>query len=593
MTNADLNEYIKYYIEHDQTRRAIMLTGSWGSGKSYYIQNELIPFLAKEENGKHQCVIVSLYGLKDTIDISKNIYLECRLKRITAEKSEMIESMKLAGTTIIKGISSYFGVDLSKSDENMRKLYESIDLSGKLVVLEDIERSNIDILNILGYANNIVEQDGVKVMLVANEDEIIKYHNSEPDEHGKTQKIYEKRTLNYLKMKEKTVCDTITFSGDVVQAMQNILMSFNCEILSYFSDEVSIEQIRNMSRMNLREINLRTFMYSCQKTMDICQKFKIKDNKYIENIYYSVYQFSETIKESGNFPEWKGDSLLSTELGNSKYPLYRFCYDYIRWQQLDVDILQATFDQQDELRLYDRHGATDDVDLNIIYYYQENYERDVLDALKRIEVRLDDPKDIPLYSYGRLAFNIVKLHTLLKYDYTESKGKMVKNMRGKGDKIDSELLFLPAGEIDDDKQRELFTSFSQEIIESMNFHSEVVEGFSYNPDDIRAFYMQAKKQKEIVFANHAFICKFDLQKLENMLFSCSPSQIRDFRDLLSSFYRYATANDFLEADRTFMEELTKALIARLDITQPESDRIVRLQLDGLIKSLNQFIKQLS
>ena len=51
MTNSELNQYIRHYIEKDRTNRAIMLTAQWGAGKSHYIRNELIPFLQKEENG--------------------------------------------------------------------------------------------------------------------------------------------------------------------------------------------------------------------------------------------------------------------------------------------------------------------------------------------------------------------------------------------------------------------------------------------------------------------------------------------------------------------------------------------------------------
>lgn len=67
MNNDELNTYIKHYIEHDKTNRAIMLTASWGTGKSYYIQNELIDFLQKEENGNHKCIVISLYGIIDAI----------------------------------------------------------------------------------------------------------------------------------------------------------------------------------------------------------------------------------------------------------------------------------------------------------------------------------------------------------------------------------------------------------------------------------------------------------------------------------------------------------------------------------------------
>lgn len=41
MTYQELNQYILHYLTEDKTKSAIMLTGPWGTGKSYYIQNEL------------------------------------------------------------------------------------------------------------------------------------------------------------------------------------------------------------------------------------------------------------------------------------------------------------------------------------------------------------------------------------------------------------------------------------------------------------------------------------------------------------------------------------------------------------------------
>lgn len=41
MTNNELNKYIRHNIEKDHTNRAMMLTGPWGCGNSYYIR-ELI-----------------------------------------------------------------------------------------------------------------------------------------------------------------------------------------------------------------------------------------------------------------------------------------------------------------------------------------------------------------------------------------------------------------------------------------------------------------------------------------------------------------------------------------------------------------------
>lgn len=51
MTNKQICEYMKHYIEKDKTNSAVMLTAPWGKGKSFFIQNELIPYLKK--NGNH------------------------------------------------------------------------------------------------------------------------------------------------------------------------------------------------------------------------------------------------------------------------------------------------------------------------------------------------------------------------------------------------------------------------------------------------------------------------------------------------------------------------------------------------------------
>ena len=109
MTNKELSSYIKHYVEKDKTKSAIMLTGEWGTGKSHYIKNELIPFLA--ENGGHKSILVSLYGLSGISEISKSIYLEARLGVLNA-KSEGIAAGKLGVTTVIKGVSSFFGIEL-------------------------------------------------------------------------------------------------------------------------------------------------------------------------------------------------------------------------------------------------------------------------------------------------------------------------------------------------------------------------------------------------------------------------------------------------------------------------------------------------
>ena len=104
MTNNELNDYILHYIKADRTHSAIMLTAGWGTGKSHYIKNKLIPFLSQQEHGNIQCIIVSLYGLTQLSEISKSIYIESRLKKFMPG-SEKKTAVGLTAKTILKGVS--------------------------------------------------------------------------------------------------------------------------------------------------------------------------------------------------------------------------------------------------------------------------------------------------------------------------------------------------------------------------------------------------------------------------------------------------------------------------------------------------------
>ena len=159
-----MNAFIFNYLKYDISERAIMLTGEWGSGKSFYIKNTLKPFLEDKDQGNSKCVIVSLYGLSDVSEISKAIFLELH-PVIKKSDSAVGSAAKAVGKTLLNGLTSVIGFDIGSPDnDGMLKIYESVDLADTLVVLEDIERTQIDMIKLLGYVNNICENDGVKIL---------------------------------------------------------------------------------------------------------------------------------------------------------------------------------------------------------------------------------------------------------------------------------------------------------------------------------------------------------------------------------------------------------------------------------------------
>lgn len=119
MTSKELNNYMMHYFKKDRTQTAVMLTGEWGSGKTYYIENELVPFFKME---KATCVVVSLYGLEDISEISKNIYIELRMHNLAGKASETMTTGRVIAKNVIKNITGIAGIDLSLSDEDLKQL---------------------------------------------------------------------------------------------------------------------------------------------------------------------------------------------------------------------------------------------------------------------------------------------------------------------------------------------------------------------------------------------------------------------------------------------------------------------------------------
>ncbi|MHC8522518.1 P-loop NTPase fold protein [Rossellomorea sp. H39__3] len=166
------------YINKVQTNYAILINGKWGSGKTYFWENEIKPAIESIEiNGVQQKTIyVSLYGVSSLDEINKRIVLD---KLITKNKKvQDLADSKWGGkiTELAKmGIGMVKSLDIPVLKEVLETSvnYENLlDFTDTVLCFDDLERANIDIADILGYINNFVEHDSAKVIIIGYEDEI-------------------------------------------------------------------------------------------------------------------------------------------------------------------------------------------------------------------------------------------------------------------------------------------------------------------------------------------------------------------------------------------------------------------------------------
>lgn len=605
MTYQELNQYILHYLTEDKTKSAIMLTGPWGTGKSYYIQNELKPFLEKKENGGHSCVIVSLYGLKDTAEISKSIYLGTRMKFLTAA-SEKSTTVTFAGETIIKGIAGAFGVDLSVSEESLKRLYASVNLTGKLVVLEDLERSGIDILEVLGYVNNLVEQDGVKVLLVANEEELIQYTplkaSTKADLErtemldritGHRDRLFTDSTIAYLKVKEKTISDTIEFEEDYQTAIREIVQMFDNETLNKFSTVESIKDILDIMS-HCQSYNLRSFIFACQKTNDIFSSLDEKylsDENFVQGVFIGILSFVLKQK-NGNSHAWGNEKYFSAVLGHEKAPLFKFCYDYIMRQITEFEDIEGAYQAYSELVLYDEDRSNNDNDIITLQSYYVQTDSDVLNAITNIERRLEVPEDISFYQYGTIAVYAIIIKGILGCDIDTIKRRLVANLEGQGNKLELEQIFRTIIGTDcTTKQKEEYESLRKEMARSLKKGDKIIPNFDYQPEQSKDFYDYAITNEGKFHTQESFAAQFDMKRLSEMFRNSTAEQKQQIRGVFVGMYRIGNIKSFLANDRESIVQLLEFIKA--DRSGDVGDRIQQLQYDWFIKNLEEIKRKLS
>lgn len=598
MNNKGIVKYIEHYMHKDISKGAVMLTGSWGIGKSHFIQNELIPEIQKDEDKK--CVCVSLYGLKTISEISKSIYFELRTKKFKKD-SEAVTAGIMAAKTVFRGVTSFFGVDLKASDDEMKELYESIDLKNKLIILEDIERCQIGILDLLGYVNSLVEQDGIKVLLVSNENEFLKYENVEAEEINSTTKKKEKimlrrpteETTQYLRVKEKTVNDTILYEGDFVKAIKAIIKNYKNRYLNKFLMKPAVENIYSIMRL-CSCFNLRSFIYACQKTVDIYDEIPkkyLKNEDFLQAIFYGNIFFILRIK-SGKQLMWGKETLFSIDLGSNVTPLFKFCYDYIAKQIMDFSKLDETYNAFIEKNTYDKHKSNGDKDIEIICNYHIHSESEVKSAVKNITERLSNPDDISFYMYGTIAVYLILIKHYLQVDIENAKERLVSNLIGRGNKLQLEYIFRTV--MGDDNSEDIINEYQtlrKEMSNALRQGMLDIPNFDYLPEQIELFGDYVRKNEGHFHINEAFARDLDIDKMADMFSMCSLKQKDDIRGIFWKVYRTSNIGQFLGADLDNIQKL-KSLIQEKS-EKCTGDKVEKLQYKYFINNLSSIEDKLS
>lgn len=174
LTDEEIINIVLKYIDENIYNYAIMIDGEWGCGKTYFVRETLIPAIAdyeeaKPEDKKRRIIYTSLYGVNSVDEISKQIIVNAYLEKAGKAKGLIQTSSKIFGAAL--SLLPAFGIDIDVKDLS-GKLSELLQVKNSILVFDDLERCDCPLNEVLGYINTFVEQEGMKVILIANEKEI-------------------------------------------------------------------------------------------------------------------------------------------------------------------------------------------------------------------------------------------------------------------------------------------------------------------------------------------------------------------------------------------------------------------------------------
>ena len=243
---------------------------SGGHGKTHFWNNKIKKKIESMQlNGRRYTTIyMSLYGISNLEDISKKIFIETtqlmdKNLRKYMDSHEQTTIPEYAKTGI--DMANFFGVTQSGDKVDYAEFFSTDD---KVLCFDDLERANVDVIDILGYINNFVEHDHIKTIIICNEKELstkLKSSNLEmktfiatylldkQDELNKTDKpIVEKiqqkienvfdKANDYERIKEKLIGETFEYAPKFDYIINGILMRYesNTDLIRFLRENTRL-----------------------------------------------------------------------------------------------------------------------------------------------------------------------------------------------------------------------------------------------------------------------------------------------------------------------------------------------------------------
>lgn len=206
-------DVVKDYLTRE-TNNALLITGQWGVGKTYFFNNILSKQIEKTHikgntDSNYMSVRISLFGVTNIDDIGRRMFTEIfpfveKGIRIGEGLAKLLLSIPMTKEFISSDKLSELISEIKVDNKIKNSMINSV--ANRIVIcFDDIERVSKDfyIQDLIGYINNLTENYDFKVLIIGN-----------------TNKIKPKK---FNKIKEKLIGVEIEYNNDIESTFNNIV----------------------------------------------------------------------------------------------------------------------------------------------------------------------------------------------------------------------------------------------------------------------------------------------------------------------------------------------------------------------------------
>lgn len=644
MKKEEIIQGILDYLNNDKAKYAVMVSGPWGSGKTYLYEHGISEAIETNENGKNERKVntyISLYGMATVEELTREIVLNYIIKsKLNGNVTEGKIFQKLEKITGI--LSKMITVSLNNVSVNFNDikgvLQENVKFQNMVICFDDLERCNIPINIVFGVINNLVEHCGCKVIILADEENIgnmyanLNIENKylsiingrkivfEKDCNKEDLKGLEAITVKELKELNKKVYEENYLYKDIKEKVIGVTFPYQVEIKKEFDtiikESINSEELRR--ELHKKKEDILQYMEKCDNSniritknwmINFERIFKVikknYDGKYFNEIFnnFLIYSIRVACALGKNKPlyKWKNDEMI----GEGIYLEDSFLFNTCGYKFIDMLYIQSILNpmevyyaanyimnkmkkEEEQLKRYSRGEA-----LNKLHEWKYYEDEDIDPIICDLLIELKDKKYV-YQDYPNIIAYVILLHSKRLYNgsvdtFIDAMEKNIKEEKGK-----VEIERLGNGTWDDEAIEHKYYKYLEKIencIESKNhalsqndINKSLVESNDNWAEDLYAY---CKKNADTFLQEYKFFYYIDIEALYKKIVNAKPKEIYIVGDVIRGVYRFGNIYEFYVKDIAKVKEF----VEMLNKWEPEKETR-KIAKAGLINILKEKLKDL-